>query len=81
MANKTQGDKDYEAQLKRTIFTEDGFIIDGKRTIVPPWGYYIPVSELIGATITEIHPRSEIFRVKPGLSIRIHIHKKGVKSW
>jgi hypothetical protein len=52
---------EFSERLKRTINTEDGFIIDGKRTIIPPWGKCIPVSELIGATITEIHAESQTF--------------------
>ena len=51
----------FEEQLKRTIHTEDGFIIDGRRTIVTYLNEHIPASELIGATITVIHPRSNSF--------------------
>jgi hypothetical protein len=51
----------FEDQLKRTIHTEDGFIIDGRRTIVPRCGKRIPASELIGAKITAIYPESQMF--------------------
>jgi hypothetical protein len=46
---------EWESRTKRMIRTEDGWIIDGRRTIVRPYGKRIPLSELIGATITELN--------------------------
>jgi hypothetical protein len=51
-------ERQWNEKLKRTIHTEDGFIVDGRRTIVPPWKKMIHPSELIGATITEITSHS-----------------------
>lgn len=46
------------------VRTEDGFILDGVRVISIPWGKYVPVSELIGATIVSINQRHGTFSAR-----------------